>query len=485
MERQPKRARVSEHVSPTPSTPAVAAGKLQAAYRGFAARREGLTSRRRAAAAAVLDARREHEKAALAARLRTAEYRQVARHCKNADASKLASVDLDLERMIGLAPLKEYCAGLRRDCLARLALGEPPCVRNVLISGSLGVGKKRAAETLTELLQALGVAKGIVSTNTTLDQLTLDVRRDVSCVVVEGLDKVESVRGKVDAVLSNYPDHCFIFLGPTDRIEALHGAVAHFRKVEPAWLQLPNYTPPELAEIAHLQLGERGYGLAGGVGLAELQSALCATWPRDVLAMRNAHLAAELVQRAITHRNGRLALPRLLSAPLQLSAADLGLQAHGLMSLLAERSAVDAEVQALVGMAPLKRFLTELRAKVEFVERGGDPRLLESCLNVVLTGNPGAGKTTAARLLFRALRAYGLLKKHVFVERNALELKGTHIGWTCPQVKEMVQAALGGCLFLDEAYALSGSGKDGDRGDSFSDEALRTLLTETECADCT
>ena len=44
----------------------------------------------------------------------------------------------------------------------------------------------------------------------------------------------------------------------------------------------------------------------------------------------------------------------------------------------------------------------------------------------------------------------------------------------------MVQGALGGCLFLDEAYALSGGGKDGDRGDSFSDEALRTLLTEVE-----
>ena len=58
-------------------------------------------------------------------------------------------------------------------------------------------------------------------------------------------------------------------------------------------------------------------------------------------------------------------------------------------------------------MAPLKAFLAELNAKVTYVERGGDPRLLEGCLNVVLTGNPGAGKTTAARLLFRALRAYG------------------------------------------------------------------------------
>ena len=88
-----------------------------------------------------------------------------------------------------------------------------------------------------------------------------------------------------------------------------------------------------------------------------------------------------------------------------------------------------------MGMAPLKRFLQELRAKVEYVERGGDPRLLEGCLNIVLTGNPGAGKTTAARLLFRALRGYGLLRKEVFVERNALELKGTHIGWTCPQAR--------------------------------------------------
>ena len=143
-----------------------------------------------------------------------------------------------------------------------------------------------------------------------------------------------------------------------------------------------------------------------------------------------------------------------LRSALTLQAADLGLEAAGLPSLLALRHAVQAEVDELVGMAPLKRFLQELRAKVEYVERGGDPRLLEGCLNIVLTGNPGAGKTTAARLLFRALRGYGLLRKEVFVERNALELKGTHIGWTCPQVKEMVQGALGGCLFLDEAYAL-------------------------------
>lgn len=83
-----------------------------------------------------------------------------------------------------------------------------------------------------------------------------------------------------------------------------------------------------------------------------------------MLAQRNAHLAREIVQRAISHRNGRRPLSRLLCAPLVLGAADLGLEAAGLPSLLAERHAVQAEVESLVGMTPLKHFLRELCAKV-------------------------------------------------------------------------------------------------------------------------
>ena len=190
----------------------------------------------------------------------------LARLCPDADAAKLARVDLGLEQLVGLQPLKEYCASVRQDSLARAALGEPPLVRNVLISGNLGVGKKLAADTLCALLRALGVAKGMQPTRTTLESMALDVRRDNSCVVVEGLHHIEGVRGKVDAILANFPAHCFIFLGPTERVEALHGAVAHFRKVDPAWLQLPNYTPPELARIAGGVLAARGYALAEGLG---------------------------------------------------------------------------------------------------------------------------------------------------------------------------------------------------------------------------
>merc|ERR1711959_447086 len=134
---------------------------------------------------------------------------------------------------------------------------------------------------------------------------------------------------------------------------------------------------------------------------------------------------------------------------------------------------VARELESMPGFVEAKRFLKDIKRRVDFVNSGGSPQLLETCMNVVLTGNPGAGKTTFARLMFRQLRALGVLKKDVFIEKNALELKGKYIGHTAPKIREIFQMAVGGCLFLDEAYAL-------ENGDKFSDEAIRMLLTEVE-----
>merc|ERR1711939_410393 len=124
-------------------------------------------------------------------------------------------------------------------------------------------------------------------------------------------------------------------------------------------------------------------------------------------------------------------------------------------------------------MQEQKEYLLRLQKRVEFVRRGANPKLLEMCMNVVLTGNPGTGKTTFARLMFKTLLAHGVLKKDVFIERNALELKGEYCGQTAPKIKDIFRMAHGGCLFLDEAYALA-------NGDKFSNEAIRMLLTEVE-----
>ena len=160
--------------------------RLQAAWRGFRVRGEGVA----ALARSQSDARREHARseraAAVDARTRRPEYRQVARCCPEARVRELAELDERLARLVGMDALRDYCADLRRDCLARVALGDAEvCPRNVLISGAMGTGKKLAAEMVCALLRALGVAKGCTTTSTTLDQMVLDVRRDITTVAVD------------------------------------------------------------------------------------------------------------------------------------------------------------------------------------------------------------------------------------------------------------------------------------------------------------
>jgi len=137
-----------------------------------------------------------------------------------------------------------------------------------------------------------------------------------------------------------------------------------------------------------------------------------------------------------------------------------------------------AELDQFIGMTQIKRALHELVGEVEMQaakEQAGFGAAKPIAFHVVLTGNPGTGKTTVARVLGRILRAIGVLELGHVIEVDRAKMVGAYVGHTARQVNDLCDRAQGGILFVDEAYTL----KQND-ADSFGQEAIDTLLKRME-----
>jgi AAA+ superfamily predicted ATPase len=136
----------------------------------------------------------------------------------------------------------------------------------------------------------------------------------------------------------------------------------------------------------------------------------------------------------------------------------------------AKKSAFD-ELESLIGLDGVKNCVREISA---FLQRRGRDAL--PCLHMVFRGNPGTGKTTVARLIGRIFGETGILKRpDLFVEADRNTLVSKYIGGTASQTAGTVERALGGVLFIDEAYALN----NGERYD-YGNEAVAVLVKQME-----
>ena len=161
-----------------------------------------------------------------------------------------------------------------------------------------------------------------------------------------------------------------------------------------------------------------------------------------------------------------------------LTLADLGLGEKKADVRAPTVEEVLAELDALVGLKPVKdevrRLVATVRANRMRAEKGLENNVTMS-YNFVFTGNPGTGKTTVARILGKAFRALGVLDRANFVETDRSRLVAKYEGQTAAKTNKLIDSAMGGILFIDEAYQLNQG-----ENDQYGSEAVATLLKRME-----